>query len=401
MMQDTPDLMPGVLSRSIEASFAGHVPPGARGLAFPSFMRAVEDVAALRYPNESRGVAYALFLAKHLFCIARPSLSQRMNDVSAVPRSPGGSPRASSAASGGSGGGGSGGGSGGGARPVAPSDTLSPLGFSRRNAYPGLSDNPGFSHHFDLDAHLSPPPAASTIVAEAAVAAAAKATAAAALARGEVEGAAAAEREAAEIAAAVGRAQQEEAAAAERARQEEAAAARAAEKKAEAEAAAAAAAAAAAVATAAAVERARREEAARAEKAAEERAAAEAAAAAAAAAAVVTAAAGEKSPRRRRRVGAARNMVNALFWATYLLAVLLAVLLLSPAARALYDARAPSAAKWLLNVARQPGGQEDCVTLAGYTTGVCLVQRTTAPPPPPPPATPAPTPILVDKLFEL
>jgi hypothetical protein len=161
MMHDTPDLIPGVSVSALEGVFAGALSEGARGLTFPEFMRAVEGVAALKFPGELVGVAYALFLAVHLFNIKRPELSQRMNDVSACspPRGSPAAARATAAAAA--------------AASGEPPPDASPLGFSRRSAYPGLSDNPGYKHPFDLGTWGAP--AAEAVLVEAAAAASASA----------------------------------------------------------------------------------------------------------------------------------------------------------------------------------------------------------------------------------
>jgi hypothetical protein len=53
--------------------------------------------------------------------------------------------------------------------------------------------------------------------------------------------------------------------------------------------------------------------------------------------------------------------------------LLLCVLLFSPAARGAYGRLAPAPVRWAVSVARQPGSQEDCVSLFGLLTSLCVV----------------------------
>lgn len=71
LLSQAPDLINSEFTLDLARStFETLQSPGIRGLQFPAFVEALQRLAALRYPAEEAGVAYAHFLALHILKVS-------------------------------------------------------------------------------------------------------------------------------------------------------------------------------------------------------------------------------------------------------------------------------------------------------------------------------------------
>jgi len=127
----------------------------AKGVVFHQFFCVLKDLAALKYPTREPGVAMAFFLALHVFRIDRASdvrrVSRRLSDAAERDVGPDSAIGLHSGTS---------------SMKLAPLSSTgatisssSPGGFSDPNAYPGISDHPGFPSPFrEYTSPTSQPP---------------------------------------------------------------------------------------------------------------------------------------------------------------------------------------------------------------------------------------------------